>query len=266
MIPHANPKVFFDVSVLRQDEGYTLGALRPDNDGYYTVVVGELEEKSRNECYYNSEAILKQVTEKDSIFNLALTEGSLTGEWQHPPITADISRIETIDATYESHHIRRVYTKEDNGRLFIVAELKPYGPYGKYLEDSLQNPHQNTAFSLRSLMKSTWDKVKNCEVRYIVRLVTFDHVNTPGYKRASKRYAPATESLYKKELSLEDFLTPNNTGLAFESFSDKELMELFEVSEREYHQTKSGLYVKNTSTYFDEKGRKKSIIHSALYK
>jgi len=264
MIPRANPKVFFDVSVLKQDEGYTLNAIRPDKDGYYTVVVGELEEKSRNECYYNSEAILKQVTEKDSIFNLALTEGSLTGEWQHPPITSDIARIETIDATLESHHIRRVYTKEDNGRVFIIAEIKPYGPYGKYLEDSLQNPHQNTSFSLRSLMKSTWDKVKQCEVRYIVRLVTFDHVNTPGYKRASKRYAPATESIYSKEITLEDFINPNN-GFALESFSDKEIMDLFEVSEKEYHQTKAGLYVKNTSTYFDKNGSKKSIIHSALY-
>ncbi len=261
-------KVYFSVEVLEDYDGRRLHVPKPDMDGYYTLVVGSLNARSRNQCYYDNKSIYDQITMETSPFNMMITQGHLYGEWGHPPVDAPIERIEQIDEKQKSHHIRKVYCGEENsnGEIPIFCELKPVLPNGPALEQSIQNKWENTAFSLRSLMKFTWDAARKAQYRTIVRLVTFDYVNTPGILQASKRYAPGEEHfIVGREIQINEFFKDNGQRIAaFESLSVSDLAKLFDIQEFTIRNIKNARYIKNTNTFIDHENKKRSLIHSLL--
>lgn len=263
----SNEKLYFSVEILNDYDGYKLFVPRPDTDGYFTVVVAVLNTMSRNKCFYDTKAIIDQITNKNTIFNQMLVHGQLYGEFGHPPHDADISRIEIIDEKSKSHHFRKVWCGEESneGDIPIYAEIRPCGTeWGHALLDSLLNKWENTAFSLRSLMKTSWDNARNCQYRTIIRLVTFDYVNTPGFLKASLRYAPATEGIIGRELFIDDFFREDGTRIATESFTNDDLIKYFGVCELNVGSIKNGIYLKNTGTYLDAGKQKKSLLHDLL--
>ena len=54
--------------------------------------------------------------------------------------------------------------------------------------------------------------------------------------------------------------------VGLESFSDQEVANLFNLNEIQMYELKNGMHIRGTSTFFDESGQRKSLIHALLYK
>lgn len=262
-------KVFFNVQVLENLEGRSLRALRPDDNGYYDVVLAMLDATSRNRAYYDVDSLIHQITGNDSVFNMMLTQGNLRGEYGHPDPKASLERIDSIMEDRVSHHIYKVWTGDRTNRgIPLYGKIKPTGPFGNLLESSLLNPKENTTFSLRCLMTQKAEPQHNRMYRFVKRLVTFDYVNMPGYMEASKWFAPGTESLsmengFMVELKPESIFGNTGERIGLEKWTDRDLADLFGMQEFKIKELR-GLYKSGTGTYFDEKGTKRSVVHSIL--
>lgn len=256
-------KVYFAVQVFESLEGKTLKSLKPDEDGYYSVPLAMLDATSRNNAYYDVDSIVNEIVNNNTVFNMMLTQGNLRGEYGHPSMGSDLVRIDTILEDRVSHHIAKVWTGErtDKG-IILYGKIKPTGPYGSLLESSLCNAKENTTFSLRCLMTQRTDNVNKRYHRTVKRLVTFDYVNMPGYMEASKWFAPGTES-FIQEISFDSLFDPSGSIVGLETWSDKDLANLFGVSELMIGE-KRGTYVRGTNTYYNEKGSKHSVVHAIL--
>jgi hypothetical protein len=262
-------KLYLYVGVMDSFDGRKLQALRPDADGYFNgIPMSAFNAKSLNGCYYDTESYYSQLTNLNTPFNIRLTHGNLYGEWGHPKDDAPLSRVVMIDRDQESHHFKAVYTdKNAAGNCPIIrADIKCTGPKGKYLEPSLMNPHENTAFSLRCLMTERYDAALRAPVRTVEEFVTFDAVDMPGYLYGSKWYVEATQT--GKEclmpITLDMLYTPTGKRVALESYNDERLLELFGVKNFDLDGKALGSYIKGTNTYRDPMGVNRSLIHSVL--
>lgn len=257
-------KVYFAVQVLDNMDGKKLKALRPDENGYYDVCLAMLDATSRNRAYYDVDSLVNEITSNSTIFNMMLTQGNLRGEYGHPPATSPLERIDQIVEERVSHHIYKVWTGErmSNG-IPLYGKIKPAGPFGHLVEASLLNPKENTTFSLRCLMTQKPDPANNRMYRTVKRLVTFDYVNMPGYAEASKWYSPGQES-FMVEVTPEMIFSADGCRIGLESWSDKDLADLFGISEFQLNDLKLGVRLKGSGTYFDHEGNKRSVTHAVL--
>ncbi len=206
-----------------------LGTIRPDENGYYTVPVAVLGIATENQTYYDVDEFVAQMVSPQSFVNRLLTDGKLFGEYGHPmiklmPEEKQIDRLMMIDEKCVSHQIGKLSTGETlaNGGKVINGAIKPTGPYGESLKNSLDDPCLNTSFSLRSIAHSRQEGALT--KRKIRHLVTFDFVNAGGYQEASKRYSPGVESLVNIDL-----IGPNLrvTEVACEHLTNSEINEVF---------------------------------------
>ena len=55
--------------------GHTIKALTPDENGAYTVVVGALEIPTRNNVVYDSDSLIRAMSDPTSRFNICLKDG-----------------------------------------------------------------------------------------------------------------------------------------------------------------------------------------------
>jgi hypothetical protein len=223
-------RISFCVDTLIVKNGRKLGRIRPDESGYYKMPIAVLGTVTDNFTYYEVEDFVAQLTSPTSFINRVLVDGKCYGEYGHPmirllPENQQIPRLMVIDEKCQSHHIKAVTTGEklESGGRLLYGLLKPAGPYGEYLQASLDDPCQNTSFSLRSIAQSRNEN--GITRRKIKQLVTFDYVCAGGYNEASKRYTPGVESI-----AIE--LTPQSVDLAvittaMESLSNTEINELF---------------------------------------
>lgn len=261
-------KLLLFVGVMDTFDGRKLKGLRPEADGYYHgIPLSAFNAKSLNGCYYDTDSYRRQLTDASTPFNIRLTHGNLYGEWGHPKDDAPLSRIVQIDRNQESHHFKAIYTaSESSNTPIIFGDLKPTGPKGQYLEPSLMNPHENTAFSLRCLMTEKYDPLLKAPLRTVEEFVTFDAVDMPGYLYGSKWYAEATKTgkEFFMPITLDMLYTPNGTRVAFESYSDTRLLELFGVKNFDLNGKALGSYIKGTNTFRDPKGINRSLTHSVL--
>ncbi len=258
-------KWFIVVEAMPVMDGKTIKRLRPDENGYYDVPLLTLGVPTRNNVYYIPESIKKCIESPTSGFNIMLRDGCLKGCIDHPEAydRDDIPKLLDIREQFVSHFIKKVYTGEvlPNGGQLLMGKLKPFGAYGPNLEQSLQDPDVNTAFSIRSLCKEHTDPTTKQKIRDVQILVTFDFVSAPGYREACKRFAPATES-YKIPVTINDFYRDGK--IACESFTDQELLRIFDLeditigSHQGKHQKGSKFYMQN--------GNKKSIAHAFITK
>lgn len=192
--------VVFSISTQMEMDGRQLKALTPNKDGVYTgiplMVIGC---DSRNNCSYEKSSVLQCLTDMKSRFAANVTTGDMEGEWGHPFLSGDTSldRLLFIDRTKISHFFTRVYGVDcGNDIIMIYGDVKPFGPYGKYLEESFRDGMRNTSFSLRSAAAKTGTK-NGIVQKKMLSLVTFDAVDGPGFLKASKRFRDpnvATES------------------------------------------------------------------------
>lgn len=179
------------------------GILRPDEHGYYKLIVGALNFTNSAGIYYDYDTS-RQVFESSSSFMRRINDGCLYSEEDHPQWSGNMSlddyvtRIKRIEPKNICAHIREVeVVKEntgDNGKpVFVIyAWVKPDRERGQYLKDALDNPDQNVCFSLRALVDDR--VIGGRRVRSITDLITFDWVVEPGISLAKKYNAPGLES------------------------------------------------------------------------
>lgn len=208
------------------------GELKPDNDGYYTVVLGGLNVYNSAGAYYPL-ASAKVLFEESSTFMRRVKSACLKAECGHPKKTPGMSmrdylgRIMQIEETNVCCHIAEVWldhenVKDESGRtvVAIMGKVKPTGPRGDALKAALDNPKENVCFSIRSL---TDDRIEaGVLTKHIKNILTFDWVTEPGISFAKKYHSPALESLTEVSFSAQQLqvakdYSRSHSSLGFES-------------------------------------------------
>jgi len=184
------------------------GVLKPDADGYYTVILGAYGAYNSANMFYDL-ATAVPFFQPGSPLTRMVEKGVLRGEYKHPEKENGCSdmqyihRIRQIDADRVSHHIRNLRLedghKDERNRpiTVVIGEVRPSGPYGKVLKDALDNPHENVYFSVRSL---TMDDMSR-GVKYTKEITTWDYVNEGGIYNANKYRSPSLESFHEVPLT-----------------------------------------------------------------
>lgn len=189
------------------------GKLAPDENGYYTLVVGALNVLNSAGQFYEYEAA-KELFAANSVFMYRVKNGQVAAELGHPKKLPGMSDDDYVDRI---HHIEETnicayfmdiwldpnYYKSNpeaqQGSIAILAKVKPAGPMGKYLKEELDDPNQNVCFSIRSLTRNYMVRGKWHKVLKVV--VTFDKVSSPGIHVATKWDSPALEDLSSSIIS-----------------------------------------------------------------
>jgi hypothetical protein len=179
------------------------GILKPDENGYYDMVLGALGVmNSAGENYVNT-AVARRTFEENGTLIRRINQGLLRGEYGHPDpadspnFLAFESRVRKIKEDRISHHISKVWLEEIEYKgkkvLGIIGKVKPCGPHGKALEDSINNPEENVTFSGRYY--SNVANVRGVRQREIHTVATWDFVSEPGIECANKYASPSLESI-----------------------------------------------------------------------
>lgn len=172
--------------------------LKPDGDGYYKVILGAFNVFNSAGAFYEMTPLLESLFKPKSPLMMRLGQGYLRSENGHPkkmpgePQIDFIRRVMSIDENKICGHIRQIelvsMDKKESGSndnvVRVYGWVKPEGPYATSLRDSLENPHSNTAFSIRSLSKDRM--VGSTVVKDIKHISTWDFVNAPGISIANK--------------------------------------------------------------------------------
>lgn len=199
-------KIVFEATTLPAGKK---GILKRDGS-YREIVLGAFNAFNASGHYYSytENSRLAEIFRNSSDFMRRVQAGQLYGEYDHPRVDPKMTRQElflrrlTVDPDRTAAHIRRVWLVPDavediKGRkcLAVIGEVAPAGPFGKYLEESFENPHENTAFSIRCFTKDT--PINGVLTKSICELVTWDFVGVgaePGIKCATKYSTPSLES------------------------------------------------------------------------
>lgn len=182
-----------------------IGILKPDKNGYYDVVLGAFDFKnSVGENYPYSSA--KHLFKESSSLMRRVNNGQCRGELGHPTKEPGMSykeyieRILEIRETNVSHHIKSLRVdnqsiKNESNKpiIAVIGKVKPSGPYGDVLRSSLNNPDENVAFSLRSLVEQGMEN--GIIQKHIRTLITYDYVNEGGISVANKYQSPGLEKI-----------------------------------------------------------------------
>jgi len=180
------------------------GRLAPDENGYYTLPIGGLDCFNSANEYYPYQAA-RNLFEQSSSFMRRTKTACLKGEYGHPKRQVGESdemfaaRVMRIEEKSVSHHFGEIWldlnsVKDDKGRpiVAIMAKVKPAGPYGAALKESLDNEKEDTCFSIRAFTEDV--RRGGVKLRNLVDIVTWDHVVEPGINIARKYKAPALEA------------------------------------------------------------------------
>lgn len=188
------------------------GIITPDSDGYFTVVVGALNTYNSAGEYYTAQGAT-ELFNSSSIFMRRIKNGALYAEVGHPKRLPGMSndefynRVLSIEKTNVCGHISEITLDPTFGAknpelnnpelIAIIAKVKPAGPKAEALRIALENPKQNSAFSIRAL---TENKFRNGRVeRRLTTIVTFDFVLEPGISVATKAMSPGLESREERQ-------------------------------------------------------------------
>lgn len=242
--------VVFSVSTDLVVNGRELKALKPDKDGIYKAIpLTVIGAPSRNNVSYEKNSVIECLTNPNSRFVMNLKSGDLEGEWCHPLMDPTdkkkmVQRLLYLDRARVSHHFTKIYAKDiGGGKIIVYGDVKPSGPFGKYLEENFQDPTRNVSFSMRSA--TVVDHVSNgITYKRMLAMFTFDAVDGPGYEEASKRFQDTAGLEGLKVLdnhkgasdidvtvNKEDFLAAQKSfeasGLESNSMVDKCLIDAF---------------------------------------
>jgi len=208
----ANTIKFTNTRILNSKENI----IAPDQDGYYTLVIGGLNIYNTAGDYYEYEGS-RELFEKSSAFMRRVQRGALRGEVGHPKYTPGmandeyVNRIMNIDETNVCAHFSDVWldfdkvkNKDGTPTIAIMGKVKPSGPKASALESSLNNPKENVCFSIRAISAEFYERGET--IRVLKTIVTFDYVNEPGIAIAEKYNSPALENLSEHIVLKADFI------------------------------------------------------------
>ena len=213
------------------------GLLTPDENGYYTTVVGGLNVLNSAGEYYLADGA-RELFKASSIFMRRVTSGCLKGESGHPKrlpgmsLEQYLNRILTIDEANVIAHFSEIWLDEEYGKrnpdlgnkdlIAIMAKVKPAGPKFESLKQSFENPKEEVCFSIRALTRDFYQSGKT--FRVLQQIVTFDHVVEPGISIARKWHSPSLESLTEQTIKSKDIeLITKEESLSLATESTKQL-------------------------------------------
>ena len=184
------------------------GIIKPDANGYYTTILGGLNCYNSAGAYYPASDEVRKLFEDSSILMRRIKKGVLKAELGHPKQTPGMSdmdyyqRIMDIDEKCVCAHISEIWLDEEFGKnhpeynnpnlIAIVGRVAPSGPYGHVLKRSMENPEENSCFSIRSITEDRWEHGRVNKT--IKTIVCWDMVLEPGLALATKYDSPALES------------------------------------------------------------------------
>lgn len=190
------------------------GVIKPDADGYYTMVIGGLNAYNSVGEFYTLEGA-RQLFESSSALMRRINNGCLKGEVGHPKFDEVagqtktekmenyLRRILSIDERNTCCFFREIWLDQDYGRanprfknpnlVAIMAKVKPAGPRGPALEAAFNNPGENVCFSIRALTKDYYNRGQT--YRVLTNIATWDWVVEPGIATANAFDSPALESM-----------------------------------------------------------------------
>lgn len=196
-----------------------VGTIKPDNDGYYEVVLGALDVYNFSGQYWPASSA-KEMFKASSSFMRRIARAALRSEYGHPKrdglsIMEYAHRLTVIDERMVCCHIKDVQldynrVKDPDGRIVIaiIGKIRPSGPYAATLEAQLQNPHENVCFSIRAV--TTDIMMRGRYEKNIKEIITWDYVNEPGISAANKYSSPSLEGIDSNVSmeSLEETVVP----------------------------------------------------------
>lgn len=225
-----------------------IGILRPDANGYYTIVLGGLNVYNSAGEYYVANGAM-ELFKKSSIFMRKVQGGNLYAELGHPIKTPEmtnddyIRRIMRIQESNICGHISEVWLDMEYGKnnpdfknpllIAIMGKVKPTGPHGPVLEDSLSNSQSNTNFSIRALTNNTY--VRGVVHRELVEIITWDYVAEAGLPLANKWSSPSLEDIYEQYITVSSIqrvasdVINNNVAVESERLLYQDLLDRLSV-------------------------------------
>lgn len=185
--------------------------LEKDEHGYYKVTLGGLNTYNSAGEYYIADGVKELVETPSSMLCRRLKAGYLNGEMGHPSLQPGMSKTDyyirnmKIEQSNISHHIKQIEFVPDPKSNFIriMGWVKPAGPHGALLQQALDNPDQNVAFSIRSFTDNTYTQTGKV-IKQIKEIITWDWVLEPGIKEANSWNTLSMESLDLCKISVED--------------------------------------------------------------
>ena len=180
------------------------GIIKPDAQGYYEITVGGFNVHNYGGAYYPLGQAQKLFEESGSLMR-RVRSGNLRGELGHPRKESMgpneyFKRLNEIHEEKVCCHFKEVRLDFDNYKsksgfpmVAVIAKLKPAGPFADTLLKSLENPEEDTCFSIRAAVIPAMEGGR--EVRYIDDIVTWDYVNEGGIAIARKYYSMALENM-----------------------------------------------------------------------
>lgn len=200
------------------------GVLTPDEDGYYTVMVGALNSYNSAGEFYTAEGAIELFNTSAQLMR-RIKNKALYSELGHPKRQPGMSlndfyyRVISIEETNICGHFSEISLDLDWGKknpqlrapdmIAITAKVKPAGAKANALQLALENPKQNAAFSVRGLTENK--NVNGRTERRLTNIITFDFVTEPGIRIADKHFSPALESINSRAYELTDTLVDKET-------------------------------------------------------
>lgn len=188
------------------------GVLKKFPDGSYEIILGALAAYGNGGWIYDENSGRSYI-ENDREFLAELNGGRLKGEWGHPRREAGMTdqdwfvrineiREDNTCCAFTKIDLSMDLIKDEKGRrvVGIIGRVKPSGKQAGEFRDMLEDPEQDTPFSIRSFARKDFNTMR----KHINKIITWDYVTTPGIAVASKYNTPSLESKQDVKLLLDE--------------------------------------------------------------
>jgi hypothetical protein len=230
----------FRMETLFTGKNGRVGVIKPDSNGIYKgLPMMVLNQTTQQKTYYEPESMMKAITNPEGTFYKNYVAHKAYGELGHPRFTgmdkdAALARLMDVQEARASHLFTGIYTDApaSDGTIVLRADIKPAGEKGATLKESLDDPIQNTAFSLRAFVSGQM-LPDGRTFRTVHAFTTFDAVLASGYATTDKFHAIGLESMgngvddfheYEIDITSDGKLLID--AVALESLADSELAEI----------------------------------------
>jgi len=189
----------------------------PDSDGYWPVILGALGVPTRGGVIYHLPGGPEGIIKASEDLKMKVSSSTLYASYGHPQRKPEYTDSQWISANLrvseetQCAHISEVsfdIGRYGPGTALVWGKIKPFGPYGKYVEEGLKNKKMSLSWSIRCLAT---DKVVNgITHRIINNVITWDYTgNNPGIKVANVMDSKKElkNAIDKKVISLEEHST-----------------------------------------------------------
>lgn len=222
------------------------GKLPVDENGYYRVILGAVNVHNSMGQFYTGANVVEMFG-KHSCVSRRIEGGGLYIEVDHPSrlpgqsLNDYFDRLFTIEMKNVCGHVSKIEIDENFGVnhpeygnpniIAIVGWVKPFGPYKEMLQEAIDNPLMNLAFSVRGVT-ADMELPSGLVEREFTHVNNWDYVPEPGIKYATRRNAPGLES-FRPEL-LDSIIKDHSEII------DKDKLKTFLQEKREDISLESG--------------------------